>query len=200
MKQLLIICISLSLFSCNASKKATSATHATADSTGAKSSSVIEVRKKDSTGTNTATSTDKKTTEAGYKKTTTTVKEYFGDEFDFEGDTAAKAGVISWSPSKDSAKIKAPGKRQIRPIARETTTTVEEGNLKAIEEAAMLSNNTGKIQNSDSAFADHKETANKTTTQNSESTSKLSLSLLPWWIWLLIVLAIVGVLYFKIRF
>lgn len=222
MKQLLtLLCIAL-LCSCNAVKKATTQTHTNTDSTGNKTSLLTLVKAKDSTGTTTTQATEKKAAESGYKKTTTTVKEYFGDEVDL-GDPDTETKTISWGqPPKftypqrpvvrlDTTNIKTlddstflinffKSKNYVsRPVYKETTTTVEEGTAKAISEAVSATQNAGKISANDSEVKVNAEQSSKKTEGDKKEALKLSLSLLPWWLWLILFLAAIILFYNKIK-
>lgn len=198
MKQFLfLICIALSVCSCNAVKKITSHKHTTQDSTGTKASSFVEVKKTDSTTKETTQESGKKQAESGYKKTTTRVEEYFSDEFG-EDTTISKPGDTA------QAKIN-PGPRKPANIPgnlkRRTTTVIEEeGFRNEIEAIEKLHEKAGQLRGSDSLSADQKETASQSSTQDEKQSSKVSFSLLPWWLWLLVILAIAGVLWYKSRF
>jgi cobalamin biosynthesis Mg chelatase CobN len=213
MKQFLIlICIAV-LCSCNAFKKISNKTQSNTDSTGAKSSFYVDVKKKDTTGTTITTTTNKKTSDSGYKKTTTIVREYYTDEFDFEGNNETKkpakdslqTKVIKVSPDdyfapanhlakhSTNAAAKQPGLRM-----KETITTEETGNKKTVEDAAMLQDQTAEIKTVDNSSHKFTQVSTIKSSQEKESSSKVSFSLLPWWLWLIIVIVLALFIYLKV--
>src|SRR5438034_3113607 len=86
MKQIFIlVCIALSLCSCNSLKKLTVQKENRYDSAINKATRVMEIKRKDSAGSGTLTTTQTKTSDSGYTRITN-VREYYSDEFDFDTD------------------------------------------------------------------------------------------------------------------
>lgn len=217
MKQLLIFTCIVLLCSCNAIKKISNKTQTNTDSTVKRTSSIVDVKKKDTTGTTVTTTTNKKTSDSGYKKVTTVVREYYTDEFDFEGDKQTpqptKENVQTqvtrvnaddyFAPAKPSANK--PAKPSANAAAKqpalrmkETITTEETGIKKTVEEAAMLQDQTAQIKTVDSSNNKGTQVSNTKSTQANESSSKVSFSLLPWWLWLIIVIVLALFIYLKV--
>lgn len=186
MKQLFtLLCIAL-LCSCGASKKTTNKTETNTDSTGTKSSLVVDVKKKEANRNTTSQATEKTQTEGSYKKTTTTVREYYSDEFEFEGSDETRSSTLEHVEvvaAKPSAKK--PGLKM-----KETTTTVEEGIQKQIKDAAMLEEKSGKIAGVDSSARDEKQGSQVSTNQETKGSNRANITLLPWWAILLLIIGL----------
>lgn len=203
MKQLFLLCCVALLCSCGITKKTTNNEKSNTDSTGNKSSIVTQVKKIEATDTAKTSSTTKKTTEGTYKKTTKTVREYFGDEFGFDVEDTATAHAVVRFQKIDTADFPLAAKQtkttDRKPIYRETTTIEEEGAQKAVEDAAMLHEQTSKIAASDSSNENKKQSSNVSASQETKATSKFDLSIVPWWLLLLIIAIIVWVVIRRIN-
>lgn len=197
MKYLLVLLSFAALCSCNLTKKATTKTQTNADSTGTKSSSLVDVKKKDTAGAIVTTTTNKKVSNSGYDKTTT-VEEYFSDEFGFDAkdpkkatakDTGSQKSIVTHSGAENPA-----GKLLYR-----KTTIQEKGVVKTTENDSTAQTQTANAKSVDSSNHANMQTATVTNTQVKEKDSKLNLSIFPWWLWLIIVAAIAAAIYFKVN-
>ncbi len=210
MKQLLVLlCAVFFLCSCSISKKTANKTQSNIDSSVTKNTAITNVKKSDSTGKEKTQATEKQRVESGYKKTTTTVVEWFSDEF---GDDEAIVSVdtpkvnIPKEQGKDSSKAKRPpwvnsqGKRPANLVKRSTTTTEEEGFKNASNEAEVLNEKTGTQNSNDSLSADHNEQANKKASQKDSDSKEFRFGLLPPWVLFLLIILLVGGLYVKYKF
>lgn len=159
MKKLLtIVPFMMALLSCTTLKKNTSKAATKTDSAGKKLSVVTSVKNADSavTGTNKESSSNK--SENNYTRTTT-IKEYFGDEFSFESSPSS----IDTSHSLNPGILK----------YRETTTT-EAGNTKHTivqrrenEQKKIVHSIDSSQQNQYESYKVNKTTSTKVTNKNS---------------------------------
>lgn len=193
----------VSLCSCHVMKKTNHTNKTNVEVVTKTKSSDVDVKKNDSTGTNTTRTTGEATSQSGYTKTTTTVREYFSDEFG-EPDTQATkkdTGRIHFyyaaGPNfRVDTILRANNEPKLK--LRETITTFETGFKNDSNSFAGLTETAGKISASDSINKSSEATNETKTTQASEDNSKFSLSFLPWWLWLIVGLMVLG--YFFIRF
>jgi len=176
MKQLLTIFLIAFFFcSCSAIKKTTNKTQTNSDSTGSKSSVLVDIKKKDSVGTGVVKTTETKASDNTYTKTTTT-KEYYTDEFDFEGSVDTSNGNAHTGTTiapndyfpykKPQDKTKNPGK-----LLYKETTTKEVGTLQTKENKEQLSK-----QKSDVHEVDNKTKKEDQKTQASKEENKVNKS------------------------
>lgn len=197
MKQLLaLLCITF-LCSCSVFKKASNTTQSNTDSTDAKSSFVVDLKKKDTTGATHTVVTNSKTSDSGYKKKTV-IEEYYSDELDFEGKDPAK------NPPKDSNAKKSIVKHLAPPNSPGTllyrkTTIEEEGAKKAVENASMLNETTAQIKGVDSSVKSKDQKVSVSTNHEQNKSSSMHLSLFPWWLWLIIAGVVFVCFYFRIN-
>lgn len=189
MKQLFYLTCMLTLFACHTVKKTNTTTATHNDSTTVKKSVQVQTKSTDSTGRQKLLAAKQKKSSNEYKKTTT-VKEYFGEEFDFEGeDTTTHA-------AQDSTKrkaVKAPGLRYRETVIEET------GKGKQLENALTIEDNTAQIKDTASNVSTTDEKTNVSNGSESQATSTSKFSFLSlWWLWLLLVLIALA-LYYKFK-
>lgn len=163
MKQLLtILCVAFIFTSCSTLKKTISRQNSTTDSIGAKSSATIYIKKSDSSGIAIHNSTEKKTTDSGYTKTTV-VKEYYSDEFDFTAEDKASDTTKNSNPQdrtpvneKDFKPQKHPNRSGGKLLYKETTIT-ETGKIQKNEEKNLQTEESGNKKNVDSSKHDERQ-------------------------------------------
>lgn len=197
--KILFTCVATTLLlSCTATKKVLHKTDARTDSTGITTSKVVELKKKDSTGTNVTVTTTTKTTDEGYKETTV-IKEYFGDEFDLSGEkendyTGAPVKKDQAKPAigrpinaaakdtaKHSAKVPATVPR-LQPYYRETTTTVE-GTKKTKEDQVKAEDIKTNTSSTDSTAKEDQQKVVLKKDVEVTDTTKTKKTFFPWYIW-----------------
>lgn len=199
MKQLLILFCVAALCSCGFIKKTTNKTQTNTDSTGSKTSVHLDVKKADSAGTATSVTKTTKTSENGYKETTVT-KEYFSDELDFEGEAEKD------KPAKDTGKASvtipasmsanATAKRKF--LYRETTTT-REGAFKTNEAQVQQTDQKSTVQKIDSSKHEEGQTSNVSTGTKTDQGSKTHITLVPWYVIIILIIALVLFIIYKVR-
>lgn len=164
----------------------------------------VEVKKKDSTGTNTTKTTESKKIDSGYTKTTTIVREWFSDEFGDEEDTAKRERLVYVDPQLYSG-----GGMWVNEYAtgiegklkkRETISIQETGFKNASNDFAMMNENAGKISGLDSSNKTAAINTQAKTAQETKENSKFNLSVVPWYVFVFLIVAIIGAIYLKVKF
>lgn len=205
MKQLLfLILCTASLCSCHVLKKANKSNKTNTEILTNTTSTDVEVKKKDSTGTNTTKTTESKKIDSGYTKTTTIVREWFSDEFGDEEDTAKRERLVYVDPQLYSG-----GGMWVNEYAtgiegklkkRETISIQETGFKNASNDFAMMNENAGKISGLDSSNKTAAINTQAKTAQETKENSKFNLSVVPWYVFVFLIVAIIGAIYLKVKF
>jgi hypothetical protein len=212
MKQLTILLFFVAaLTSCGTMKKSFYKKTDRTDSVTNKTETKVDVKKKDSTGSEVTQTNQVKTSDSGYTKTTV-IKEYWGDEFDFAGTDTTEAGKDFPEPDKPQVDPKDyeptanagnkpgkdPGKKQIgnsKKLLYRETTIKETGTVKKTEDLTGVTEKKGTVNQSDSAAAGQSEITRVTKEKTDVKSSKRRTTTIVGLSFLLLLLIVAYVLY-----